>query len=111
MTTVTSTSTTASSTATTTKSKSTMSALNGTDFIKLMTVQLQQQDPLSPTDNSQMLAQMAQFSSLSTASETKTGIDDLNTTLKAISTKLDNVITAQTAAKAATATTSTSTTA
>ncbi|WP_130470454.1 flagellar hook assembly protein FlgD [Candidatus Magnetaquicoccus inordinatus] len=34
------------------------------DFLKLLTTQLQYQDPLSPTDNTQFTTQLAQFSSL-----------------------------------------------
>lgn len=33
-------------------------------FLKLMLKQMEQQDPTEPTDNSQWLAQMAQYSSL-----------------------------------------------
>ncbi|MEO5865752.1 MAG: flagellar hook assembly protein FlgD [Sphingomonas sp.] len=55
--------------------------LGQADFLKLMTAQLQNQDPFSPVDNTQMVAQMAQFSSLS-------GISQMNTTLQAISDKL-----------------------
>lgn len=51
------------------------------DFLKLMTAQLKNQDPFEPVDNTQMVAQMAQFSSLA-------GISEMNTTLKAISDKL-----------------------
>jgi flagellar basal-body rod modification protein FlgD len=69
-------------------------ALGQADFIKLMTSQLQQQDPFEPVDNKEMLAQMAQFSSLA-------GIDGVNTTLKQISTKLDAVLASQAAAKTA----------
>jgi flagellar basal-body rod modification protein FlgD len=34
------------------------------DFLKLFVTQLQNQDPMSPQDNSQFMAQMAQFSTL-----------------------------------------------
>jgi len=46
-----------------------------------MTAQMQNQDPFNPVDNTQMVAQMAQFSSLA-------GISEMNTTMKAISDKL-----------------------
>ncbi|WP_174298036.1 flagellar hook assembly protein FlgD [Sphingomonas bacterium] len=55
--------------------------LGQSDFLKLMTAQLQNQDPFSPVDNTQMVAQMAQFSSVS-------GIAQMNTTLSGIATKL-----------------------
>ena len=42
------------------------------DFLRLMTTQLSQQDPFDPVDNQQMVAQMAQFSSLAGISETNT---------------------------------------
>lgn len=38
-------------------------------FLTLLTAQMQFQDPFEPTDNSQMVAQMAQFSSLSAQAE------------------------------------------
>ncbi len=38
--------------------------LGKNDFLKLMVGQLQNQDPLAPTDNSQQMAQLAQYSSL-----------------------------------------------
>ncbi|MGX9720106.1 flagellar hook capping FlgD N-terminal domain-containing protein [Stenotrophomonas acidaminiphila] len=45
--------------------------LDQADFLRLMTTQLQHQDPLKPMDNSQMVAQMAQLSTVQ-------GINDLN---------------------------------
>lgn len=48
--------------------------LDQADFLKLMTTQLQHQDPTKPMDNSQMVAQMAQLSTVQ-------GIDDLNKTV------------------------------
>lgn len=65
-------------------------AMGQTDFLKLMTVQMQMQDPFDPVDQKEMLAQMAQFSSLA-------GIAEMGDTLKAISAKLDVVLTGQTA--------------
>ena len=51
------------------------------DFLRLMTAQLSQQDPFNPVDNQQMVAQMAQFSSLA-------GISETNTVLAKISEQL-----------------------
>ena len=50
------------------------------DFLKLMVTQLQMQDPLNPTSNTDFIAQMAQFSSLSAATATNTGITQLQNT-------------------------------
>jgi flagellar basal-body rod modification protein FlgD len=66
------------------------SSLGQSDFVRLLTVQMQQQDPFDPVDNKEMLAQMAQFSSLA-------GINDVNSTLQQISAKLDALAAAQTA--------------
>ncbi len=65
-----------------------LSELGEGDFLRLLTVQLQQQDPFDPVDNSQMLAQMAQFTSLASATKA-------NDTLQQISNKLDALIAAQ----------------
>ncbi|MDO1528337.1 flagellar hook capping FlgD N-terminal domain-containing protein [Fulvimonas sp. R45] len=46
------------------------------DFLKLMTAQLQAQDPTHPVDNTQFVSQMAQFSQLSATQQLDT---DLNT--------------------------------
>ena len=63
-------------------------ALGQADFLKLLTTQLQQQDPFSPVDNTEMLAQMAQFSALA-------GTSEMNATLADIAAKLDALIAAQ----------------
>ena len=61
-------------------------ALDQTDFLKLMTTQMSNQDPFQPQDNTQMIAQMAQFS-------TVTGIQQLNTTMSTMATQIsDNQI-------------------
>ena len=46
-------------------------------FLKLLTTQLQNQDPLNPMDNAQITSQIAQIS-------TVTGIQTLNTTMQAL---------------------------
>jgi flagellar basal-body rod modification protein FlgD len=66
-------------------------ALGQDDFLRLMVEQLKMQDPFAPTDNKEMLAQMAQFSSLSASTE-------MGDTLKTIAAKLDAILAAQQAA-------------
>ena len=56
-------------------------SLNMNDFLKLMTTQLQAQDPFNPMDNTQMAAQLAQFSSVA-------GISQMNTSLQSIASEL-----------------------
>lgn len=68
-----------------------LAALDGGDFLRLLTTQLTFQDPLEPADNEAMLAQMAQFSSLAATTES-------GATLEQISAKLDRLIAAQEAA-------------
>tara|TARA_R110000751_G_scaffold2018_20_gene10811 strand:- start:24906 stop:25187 length:282 start_codon:yes stop_codon:yes gene_type:complete len=62
-----------------------MDALGQGDFLRLLTVQMQQQDPFDPVDNKEMLAQMAQFSSLA-------GVSETNVMLEQIADKLDQLI-------------------
>ena len=65
--------------------------LNQSDFLKLMTTELNNQDPTQPTDSSQMLAQMAQLSTVS-------GIQDMQGSLKQLT---DTMIASQTTQAAA----------
>ncbi|MCE6953012.1 flagellar biosynthesis protein FlgD [Cereibacter sphaeroides] len=65
---------------TTTRSTGT-SNLGQEDFLKLLTTQLQNQDPFQPMENGEFLAQMAQFSTVS-------GIEQLNGTLSGIGASL-----------------------
>ena len=51
------------------------------DFLKLMTTQLQNQDPFAPMENGEFIAQMAQFS-------TVTGITSMDESLKDVASKL-----------------------
>ena len=65
-----------------------LGAMGSGDFLKLMVAQLQMQDPFEPVDNKDMLAQMAQFSTLAGSAES-------NATLTTISDKLDALIAVQ----------------
>jgi flagellar basal-body rod modification protein FlgD len=56
-------------------------SLGQSDFLKLMTTQLQNQDPFAPMDNTAMVEQMAQFSQV-------TGITEMSQTLKGIADQL-----------------------
>ena len=70
-----------------------MDSLGQGDFLRLLTVQMQQQDPFNPVDNKEMLAQMAQFSSLA-------GVAETNASLEQIADKLDLLITTTQSASA-----------
>ena len=63
-------------------------SLGQSDFIRLLTTQLAQQDPTDPVDNKEMIAQMAQFSSLS-------GIEQINSTLQDIAARIDRAMATQ----------------
>jgi flagellar basal-body rod modification protein FlgD len=51
--------------------------LNQGDFLKLLVTQMTSQDPLSPESDTDMAAQMAQFSSLQASQNTETDIEGL----------------------------------
>jgi flagellar basal-body rod modification protein FlgD len=48
------------------------------DFLRVLTTQLQFQDPLKPLDNQQFIAQIAQFTTLEQTRQLTTGVDTLN---------------------------------
>lgn len=81
------------------RQESAAAALDSADFLRLMTAQLANQDPLAPQSNEQMLAQLAQFSNLENGTASRATLDD-------ISAKLDALIDAQERAAAAIAATS-----
>jgi flagellar basal-body rod modification protein FlgD len=56
-------------------------SMDQTDFLRLMTTQLTTQDPFNPVDNTQMVAQMAQFSQVA-------GIAEMNKSLSGIAAAL-----------------------
>jgi len=54
------------------------STLGQSDFLKLMTTQLMNQDPLQPMENGEFLAQLAQFSTVSGITEMNTSVQNLS---------------------------------
>jgi flagellar basal-body rod modification protein FlgD len=54
------------------------SVLGKDDFLKLMVAQLKYQNPLSPSDQSQMTSQMAQFSMVEGINNLEASVDQLN---------------------------------
>ncbi len=56
--------------------------LNQEDFLKLMIEQFRAQDPTSPTDPSQMVAQMAQFSQIAATQQMQASFSQLATSLQ-----------------------------
>jgi flagellar basal-body rod modification protein FlgD len=79
---------TASTTSATSTQGGGMAAMGANDFLKLMLTQMQMQDPTSPMDQKDMLAQMAQFTQLSNSSEMNASMGDMKSTLEAIGVKL-----------------------
>ena len=65
--------------------KTGLAGLGAGDFIKMLSAQLQNQDPTKPTDNSAMVAQLAQFTTLSATTS-------MGSTLTQIAGKLDTMI-------------------
>ncbi|MBB6226696.1 flagellar basal-body rod modification protein FlgD [Polymorphobacter multimanifer] len=59
--------------------------LGQADFLALMTAQLKNQDPTKPVDNTEYVAQMAQFSMVA-------GVSESNTTLSRIAASLDTLL-------------------
>lgn len=57
--------------------RATKNELGQTDFLKLMTAQLQNQDPFAPMENGDFIAQMAQFSTVSGIEQLNKGISGL----------------------------------
>lgn len=61
--------------------KGNKSSLTQDDFLKLLTVQLQNQDPLKPMEDAQFMGQMAQFATLEQSKELNTIVGTLSTSL------------------------------
>ena len=56
-------------------------SLGQADFLRLMTEQLQHQDPLNPMQNSEFLGQLAQFSTVQGIQGLQSSLDGLGTSL------------------------------
>jgi flagellar basal-body rod modification protein FlgD len=69
---------TTSSSSNSSSSSNGVSGLTMNDFLTLMTAQLQNQDPLDPTDSNEFLSQLSELSTVE-------GISQLNTTLTSLS--------------------------
>lgn len=57
--------------------KTTNDQLDQSDFLRLLTTQLQNQDPTKPLDGQEFTAQLAQFSTLNVMTDIKTSVDTL----------------------------------
>jgi flagellar basal-body rod modification protein FlgD len=78
MTSISSTSATTPATGNSSSSTSAYNKLTEGDFMTLLTTQLANQDPTSPVDDTQMLAQLAQFSTLAAADTTNTDLSTIS---------------------------------
>jgi flagellar basal-body rod modification protein FlgD len=67
----------------TTKKNKSPSELGISEFLTLMSAQLQNQDPLKPLDSTQFVAQLAQFGTVS-------GVQNMQTSLSSLSTALQS---------------------
>jgi flagellar basal-body rod modification protein FlgD len=66
---------------TVTSAPSSGSTMTQSDFLQLLTTQLQDQDPTQPMDNSQMAAELAQFATLSTDQNIDSTLNTMNTNM------------------------------
>lgn len=92
---------TTSSSSSSSSSSTASSGLGGTApseqmFLKLLVAQIQNQDPTSPQDPSQFVAQLAQFSQLEQVIAIRQDADAMNTSVSAAATSRNNTTTGTT---------------
>lgn len=76
-------------TSATTSTSSTSSSFSADDFLSLLVEQLQNQDPLNPTDTSEIMSQMVSFASYQQQAESNTSLAEISSTLNTIASALD----------------------
>lgn len=57
-------------------------------FLKLLVTQLQHQDPVKPKDDTEFIAQLAQFSSLDKLTAIESSVQDLGAQIEALQTAM-----------------------
>lgn len=62
--------------------------LTSNQFLSLLTTQLQNQNPLNPTDPNQFTSEMVQYASLSEQIDTNSKLDTINTSMSSILTQV-----------------------
>lgn len=70
--------------------KSTNDVTDSNMFLKLMLKQMEQQDPTEPTDNSQWLAQMAQYSTLEAMNNLNSSFGDVSNKLSSLNDSINS---------------------
>lgn len=73
----------------TTSSSSSSGALDTEQFLSLLVSQLQNQDPLDPTDTSEIMNQMVSFASYQQTANSSATLESISSTLDAIASSLD----------------------
>lgn len=94
---------TTATTARTSTPKTGFASLGAGDFVKLLSAQLQHQDPTKPSDNTAMVAQLAQFTSLSATTSNGDTLTQIAGKLDTMIAELSQVIASRPAASTTTA--------
>jgi len=63
-------------------------AMGAGDFLSLLTTEMKNQDPTAPVDNTQMVADMAQFTNVANTSSMNSTLSTITSQLSAIGTAL-----------------------